>query len=131
MKYWIEKKNDVNFINIIKETMEIVLCSFGASFYDIKTLDKNNNLESIVLTPSNLEEFYMTDAYYGKTVGRYSGRIDKAKCVIDGTEYVLEKNWNGVNALHGGYKGISFQNFDYEIKEENEYLDVIFTYLIS
>lgn len=129
MKYDIRKIDDVAFIKIYKETMEIVLCSFGASFYDIKTLDKNNNLDSIILTPKSLKEFYETDAYYGKTIGRYSGRIDKARCVINEKEYVLEKNWNGVNALHGGYKGISFQNFDYEIKEENEYLDVIFTYL--
>ena len=109
--------------------MEVCLCTLGASFYELKTPNKEGNVESIILTPTNLEDFYYSDGYYGKSVGRFSGRIDKAKCTINGVEYVLEKNWNGVNSLHGGYKGISFQNFDYVIEENNEYIDVIFSYL--
>lgn len=130
MKINTTRNGNVSFIEIINNTnMEVTLCTFGASFYDLKTLDKDDNLESIILTPKNLEDFYSTDAYYGKTVGRFSGRIDKARCVIEGKEYLLEKNWNGVNSLHGGYKGLSFQNFEFEIKENDETVDVIFSYL--
>lgn len=130
MKIYRLNVNDVTFITINNENgMKVVLSTFGASIYDLKVVDKNNNLESIVLYPSDLNEFYTSDGYYGKSVGRFSGRIDKAKCQINGKEYILEKNWNGVNSLHGGYEGISFQNFNYDIFEYDDKVKVEFTYL--
>lgn len=118
---------NVTFITLKNSKgMEVCLSTLGASFYDIKTLDKNNNLESIVLTPTNLEDFYA--GYYGKCIGRFSGRIDKAKCQINGVTYELEKNWCKVNSLHGGFDGLSNRNFNYEIKEKENSTDVIFTY---
>ena len=122
--------SNVGFITIKNDVgMNVILSTLGASIYDLNVIDKNNKLESIVLYPEDLKDFYNTDAYYGKTVGRFSGRIDDAKCVINGVEYVLEKNWNGINSLHGGYKGISFQNFDYDIFEYEDRVEVIFLYL--
>lgn len=130
MKIKLNKIDNVTFIELTNNSqMEVTLSTFGASFYDLKTPSKHGEVESIILTPSSLEDFYYSDGYYGKTVGRFSGRIDKAKCVIGGKEYILEKNWNGINSLHGGFKGISFQNFDYQIKENEEYTDVVFNYL--
>lgn len=130
MKIEICRKDDVSFITLINsKNMTVVLSTFGASFYDLKLPNKDGVIESIILTPSSLEDFYYSDGYYGKSVGRFSGRIDKAKCVINNKEYVLEKNWNGINSLHGGYKGISFQNFNCEIKQDKDFTDVIFTYL--
>ena len=130
MKIDLKKIEDVSFITLINNrNMEVTLSTLGASFYNLKTPSRDGKVESIILTPSSLNDFYYSDGYYGKTVGRFSGRIDKAKCIINDNEYVLEKNWNGINSLHGGYKGISFQNFNYEIKENKEYIDVIFTYL--
>ena len=130
MKIEIRRKEDVSFITLINsKNMTVVLSTFGASFYDLKLPNKDGVIESIILTPSSLEDFYYSDGYYGKSVGRFSGRIDKAKCIINNKEYVLEKNWNGINSLHGGYKGISFQNFNCEIKQEKDFTDVIFTYL--
>ena len=122
--------NDTTLISLKNKCgMEVVLSTFGASFYDLQTLDKNGSLESIILTPTNYNDFCFADGYYGKSVGRYSGRIDKSLCSINGLEYKLDKNWNGINALHGGFEGISFKNFDYEIIEEELYVDVVFTYL--
>ena len=130
MKINIKKEQDVTFISVDNDNgMYVVLSTFGASIYDLKVVDKFNNLESVVLYPSDLDDFYYSDAYYGKTIGRFSGRIDKAKCSINGVEYILEKNWNNINSLHGGYNGISFQNFNYSINELIDRVDIIFTYL--
>lgn len=127
MKYNIKKVEDVSFISIDNENgMTVVLSSFGASIFDLELIDKRNNKESIVLTPSSLDDFYYNDGYHGKTVGRFSGRIDKGKCSINGKEYNLDINWNNVNSLHGGNNSISFKNFDYEINENDNYLDVLF-----
>lgn len=130
MKIFQKKIDDVTFITIDNERgLEVTLCSFGASIYDLKTIDKNNKLESVVLYPFNLDDFYYSDGYYGKCVGRFSGRIDDAKCVIAGKEYVLEKNWNGINSLHGGFEGISFKNFDYKVIECDNSCQVVFDYI--
>lgn len=119
----------VSFINLENNSgMQVKLCTFGASFYDIKILDKVGNVESVLLTPSDLNDFYYSSGYYGKSVGRFSGRIDKGICQINNKEYKLDINWNDVNSLHGGFKGISFVNFDYEIIESINYVDVLFTY---
>ena len=125
-----KKIDDVTFISLDNEKgMFLNLSTLGAGIYQLEVVDKNNKRESVVLTPKNLDDYYTSTGYFGKCVGRFSGRIDDAKCKINGVEYVLDKNWNGVNSLHGGFNGISFKNFDYEVKEENDYVDVIFTYL--
>lgn len=129
MKIFKVDVNEVSFITINNDKgMKVVLSTLGASIYDLKVVDKNDNLESIVLYPNDLKDFYKSDGYYGKSVGRYSGRIDKSKCQINGVQYTLDKNWNGVNALHGGYEGISFQNFEYKVCECADSVDIVFTY---
>lgn len=121
--------NDVTFISLDNSNgMRLTLSTFGASIYQLETNDKDNNMESIILTPQNLNDFYYSTGYYGKCVGRFSGRIDNAKCSINDKEYDLDINWNNVNSLHGGNDGISFKNFNYEIKDSDAYVDIIFTY---
>ena len=51
--------------------LQLELCNYGASIHDLKVIDNKNNLESIVLTPSNTSDFLNVD-YYGKTIGRFS-----------------------------------------------------------
>lgn len=130
MKITERKIENVSFITLNNEHgMNIILSTLGASIYQLEIADKHNHMESVILTPSSLNDFYYNDGYHGKIVGRFSGRIDEAKCVINDVTYNLDKNWNGINSLHGGNKGISFSNFDYKIKENNENVEVIFTLL--
>ncbi len=125
-----KKVKNVTFLTLNNEQgMEVTLCTFGASIYNLKVIDRNHKMESIVLTPSYLEDFYKSTGYYGKCIGRFSGRIDKGNCTIHHQKYELEKNWNGVNALHGGSDGIAFQNFSYQIKDLEKETDIIFTYI--
>ena len=128
MKYSISKIENVSFITINNDDgMMVVLSSFGASIYDIEIKKKNQDYKSMVLTPKKLDDFYYNDAYYGKSIGRFSGRIDDGKCIIDNVTYNLEKNWNGINSLHGTSKGISFINFDNKVIEDKDKIKVIFT----
>ena len=118
------KDKDVTFIEVKNDkNLEVTLCSFGASFYKIIFKGKNR-----IMTPLNYDEFYHNEQYYGKLIGRFAGRINEAKCKINQVEYDLPKNWNGINSLHGGPKGISYSNFDYEVKETKDSIDVIFKY---
>ena len=119
------KDKDITFIDVKNNrNLEVILCSFGASFY--KILFKGENR---ILSPINYDEFYHNEQYYGKLIGRFSGRIDNARCKISGVEYNLPKNWNGINSLHGGDKGISFANFNYEVRYQEDMVDVIFKYI--
>ena len=120
----ITKDKDITFIKVKNDkNLEVTLCTLGASFYRIVYKGKNR-----IMTHKNNQEFYLYEQYYGKIIGRFSGRIKDAKCKINGIEYNLPKNWNGKNSLHGGTKGISFSNFNYEIKEEKETIDVVFKF---
>ena len=124
------KIDDVSFINIDNQLgLVVVLCSFGASLYQIETFDNNKHLEAILLTPNNLSDFYQSDAYFGKTIGRFSGRIKNAIATIDNVDYFLDKNDSNVNSLHGGNNSLSYQNFDYSIFENNENVAIEFNYL--
>ena len=45
MKYSINKIDEVSFIDVVNDSgLEVILCSLGASFRNIKVIDKNNNL---------------------------------------------------------------------------------------
>lgn len=103
---------------------KVTLCSFGASIYDIKTLDKNGNLESIIVTPNNDEVFKYNDGYYGKTIGRTSGRIKDSKYTLNGVNYVIPSA--DLNGLHGGNDSISFKTFKYEIFKQKDLTKVVF-----
>lgn len=124
------KIDDVSFINIDNQLgLVVVLCSFGASLYQIETFDNNKHLEAILLTPNNLSDFYQSDAYFGKTIGRFSGRIKNAIATIDNVDYALDKNDSNVNSLHGGNNSLSYQNFNYSIFESDENVAIEFNYL--
>lgn len=119
------KDGEVTFIEVKNNhQLEVTFCTFGASFYKIVYKGKNR-----IMTPASYDDFYHNEQYYGKLIGRFAGRIQDAKCKIGGKEYVLPKNWNGINSLHGGPNGISFSNFDYEVKETIDSIDINFKFI--
>ena len=107
--------------------MIVELSPVGASIYDIILPNKNGEAVSIVLKPSYMENY--KNSYHGKTIGRFSGRIDKGVCTIGGKEYNLDINWCDVNSLHGGFKGLSSQVCQTKVNEFDTYTEVIFTYV--
>ncbi len=106
--------------------MKVELSEVGASIYDIFVPNKNGESVSVVLKPSYMENYKNT--YHGKTIGRFSGRIDKGVCSIDGVVYNLDINWNGVNSLHGGFSGLSSQVCQTVVNDKEGYTEVVFTY---
>ena len=107
--------------------MEVELSPVGASIYDIKVPNKNGEVVSVLLKPSYMEDFKRT--YYGKTIGRFAGRIDKGVCTIDGVEYKLDINWCEANSLHGGFNGLSSQVCDFTYNVCDDLCEVVFTYV--
>ncbi len=122
--YTIEKTNDSTLIKISYANLDVILSTFGAAIVDIKFIDKNNIKESVIVKPKNKSDFNKN--YFGKTCGRYSGRIIDGKFNLDKT-YKLERNWNDLANLHGGSNGVSTFNWDFQLEEKANETVVIFT----
>ena len=120
------------------ENLEVVISSLGAGIYSLKYQGKD-----MVVVPNDFLLYCYSDGYFGKTVGRIAGRVEKGILNFDSNEYQLSTNENG-NTLHSGGAGFSFQHFEGKIKENelilsfdsedgdggfpgNLHLDVIYT----
>ena len=106
---------------------KVTLCNVGASIYDILTKDNKGNFESIIYTPKSKEDFIKERSYLGKTIGRTGGRVSDSKFTLNGKEYKIPSN--DKNGLHGGFDGISYKEFDFIKKDNNDYTEVKFSYL--
>lgn len=132
--YWIEKvfnKDDkeAELVTIKnKNDMEVKLLNYGATIVEMLVPDRDGNVENIVLTYENIEDYIENQPYFGATVGRTSGRIANGKFILDGKVYELNKNY-GINQGHGGQKGFSFRFWDYKIVEKESETVVEFAYL--
>lgn len=104
----------------------VVLCNVGASIYDIKTKDINGNIESILYTTKDKDDFIYDGSYLGKTIGRTGGRITNSKFVLNNIEYQIPSQ--DANGLHGGSDGLSFKEFESRIEENELYTEVNYYY---
>lgn len=107
--------NNIEFISLKNDNLEVMLCNLGASIYRIKYFG-----DDMVITTRDALDFYKPNIYFGKTIGRVCGRLP----VVNSYFYLLQDNDDGVS-LHGGSDGLSTKVFDYQ-REDNK---VIFTYL--
>lgn len=79
--------------------------SYGAILTSFKMPDSYGSEEEITLGFNTLEEYMTGNPYFGATIGRYSNRIAKGTFTLNGIQYNLACNENGINHLHGGNKG--------------------------
>ncbi len=115
---FIELKNNLG--------VEVTLCTLGASIYDIKTMDKDKKLESIIYTTKDKKDFITERSCLGKTIGRTGGRISNSTYTLNGIRYTIPSY--DPNGLHGGIDGVGYKEFDYKQNETEEYYEVIFSY---
>jgi aldose 1-epimerase len=127
---YVVKGLDFKVIEVKNELgLEIKLLNYGASVIDIKVPDLQGQVETVLVTPKRLDDFIHNEGYFGKTIGRTSGRIDKGCYKLNQKVYQLDKNWKGISNLHGGYNGLSEQIWNYDIKETDAYGIVSFSYI--
>jgi aldose 1-epimerase len=96
---WPELKNNSG--------MRVTLCTFGASIYEI-TLPNN---QRVTLASQDKEVFLHSPFYYGKTIGRHSGRLVVPSYKIDEHVYPVKPYRSPLTSLHGGIDGISHRQF--------------------
>lgn len=92
-----------------KNGMKVQIMNYGATVTSLEIPLSNGGLVDVVLGFDSLspylESYCLPSApYFGTTVGRYAGRIDKGIFTLNGKTHQLAKNNNG-NSLHGGNVG--------------------------
>ncbi len=85
---------------------EVQLTNYGCYVTSIKTPDRNNKIEQVVLGYDSVHQYLNDEAFFGSVVGRYANRIDSAKFALNGKVYQLTQN-EGENQLHGGNEGFN------------------------
>ena len=94
--------------------LSLTLSELGAGIYEIAYDGKKMSI-----APSTHRPYEVSSAYFGKTIGRISGRIKDAILPWRGKEYEIGQN-EGFNTLHGGPRGFSYQTFGLVDHYENE-----------
>lgn len=83
------------------------------------TVPGRNGPVDVALGFDSLEDYRKQDKFLGALVGRYANRIGGARFTLEGVEYPLAANDNGVNHLHGGVVGFDKKVWAVESLSEN------------
>ncbi len=81
--------------------------NWGATLISFQAPDQNGIIEEITLGFKDFKEYEQYSPYFGSTVGRVANRIKDGRFRLNGCEYQLDKNQQGMRHLHGGNKGLS------------------------
>lgn len=82
-----------------KNGVSASVTNIGACLVKLIVPNKNGELKDVVLGFDSGEAYMTNSCFFGATVGRSANRIDGARFVIDGCEYLLDNSDNG-NNLH-------------------------------
>ncbi len=104
---------------------EAKIITYGAIIRELWVADRNGKKDDVVLGFDNMQSYETISPYFGAVVGRYGNRIGDGKFSIDGTEYNLPKNNNGVACLHGGNVGFDKKVWKAQTKVSDNAVSVI------
>ena len=116
-------------ITISNDDTVVELTNLGATITAIFTTDRHGEHHNIVAGYEDIRQYQDNPTYFGCILGRYAGRIAKAKFELDGDVFSLSRN-DGINHLHGGIEG--FNKKVWKIKsfiQEDAEAGVIMEYL--
>lgn len=109
---------EYNMIN--NNGVEVSILNLGGIVTRIMTPDNKGNLENIVLSYKDKENYFTNPTYYGALIGRTSGRIAKGKAILNEVELNFDLNYDP-NSGHGGKEGFDKKLWTVEeIVLENE-----------
>ena len=92
------------------------LIDFGARLVELHVPDRAGVPADVVLGFDDLQDYTVTDTYFGATCGRYGNRIAGGRFVLDGRVVQVTPN-EGVNHLHGGLAGFDRKVWDVALDE--------------
>lgn len=121
----INHPNKLKFIEFYnRNNFHVILSNYGASIYQIDSVDKKGEMECITLSPL-MAKYFNNNKYCGLTVGRVAGRIKDSTFLVGGRTYKIEPN-EKENLLHSGRGTFAYKFFDFEIENDEISTTVIF-----
>jgi len=84
--------------------IEASIITYGGAITSLRVPDRKGAFGDIVLGYETLDDYVSNPRYFGALIGRHANRIGMGKFSLNGVNYQLPQN-NGVNHLHGGFKG--------------------------
>lgn len=87
----------------------VTILDLGCVVQSVIVPDKDEKLVEVTLGYDDAELYTKNPCCYGGLVGRNCNRIRGGRISIDGTEYSLALNDNGLNNLHSGPDGFQFR----------------------
>ncbi|MBO4624190.1 MAG: galactose mutarotase [Bacteroidales bacterium] len=101
----------IDLYTLKSENMTVQVTNFGARVVSMYTQDKHGNWADIVVGHNNLQAYVTPpgERFLGATVGPVANRIGNATYQVEGETWHTDANDNGVNTLHGGFKGIDMR----------------------
>ena len=119
---------EFTFIEVKQKNIEVTFMDFGATVMSIFVPDKDGKMETVLLGYDKLSSYIDGSMYLNCIIGPISGRIKDATFKIDGSPYHIEKNFMETENLHGGSDCFGYKFFKYNIIDEENQTQVIFTY---
>ncbi|MBY5329197.1 aldose epimerase family protein [Rhizobium leguminosarum] len=84
------------------------IISWGAVIQDLRLEGHDAPLQ---LGFDDFDSYLLYSSYFGATPGRCANRVGGGRFTLDGKDYQLEPNENGVTHLHGGSDNIAKRNW--------------------
>lgn len=100
---------DGRFVNLYTLKNEsgasVSITNYGGIVVALNVPDKNGKLGDVVHGYDDLDGYLKATPYFGALIGRYANRIANGRFTLNGQDYQLATNENGLNHLHGGDVG--------------------------
>ena len=104
----LESGETVRRVTITGGGLTVSVITYGAVIQDVRL---DGYAPSLVLGFDNFPDYRQHSRHLGASPGRCANRIGGGRFAIDGTNYQLELNENGVTHLHGGKQGFGKRNW--------------------
>lgn len=104
----LESGETVRRVTITGGGLTVSVITYGAVIQDVRL---DGYAPSLVLGFDNFPDYRQHSRHFGASPGRCANRIGGGRFTIDGTNYQLELNENGVTHLHGGKQGFGKRNW--------------------
>ena len=102
----------------LRDEIEVKITNYGGTVTSIRAPDRSGVMDEVVLGFDSIDGYLGSPFYLGSTIGRYANRISGGRITLNGNQYQLPLN-DGVNHLHGGFKGFDKRVWTPEIIDEN------------
>ncbi|MFA5235698.1 MAG: aldose epimerase family protein [Bacilli bacterium] len=108
--------------------LKLVLTNFGAAVISLAVPDREGRRQNVTLTYADMDNFYHSEQFFGKTIGRTAGRIPNSILKIGHDTFALESAF-GKHTLHGGRQSLAFKLFAFKLVEFGAETKVHFHYI--